>query len=395
MSGPLEGIKVVDLSRLIAGPYCGMLLADMGAEVIKVEKPTGEDTRHVPPLVEQDSLYTVSLNRNKRAITLDFRHPRAKEVLTKLFKWADIIIENFRPGTLEKMGFEPKYIHEINSRAIIVRCSGFGQTGPLKHRPGFDPIAQAMSGIMSLTGRAEDPPLMCGTSVIDYMTGVHAAAGALSALHVRNKTNKGQVIDVSLYETAASLLVSAIPNYHVNETVPERTGNQDRYSAPANTYKAKDGWVYINAFNDGLWATLCKAMGQEELVQDERFHNVSTRVENVNKIDEMIQDWVSQYTRNEAVEILDKHGVPCGPVQNVDDLLKDEHLREREQIIDVDHPTIGEIPVSGVTVKLSETPGKIRYNPPLVGQHNEEVYMNELEFDKVYYETLKSEGVIK
>ncbi|WP_067725028.1 CaiB/BaiF CoA transferase family protein [Oceanobacillus damuensis] len=394
MNGALNGIKVVDLSRLIAGPYCGMLLADMGAEVIKVEKLTGEDTRHVPPLVEQDSLYTVALNRNKRAITLDFRHQKSKDVLTRLFKWADIIIENFRPGTLEKMGFKTDQIHEINSSAIIVRCSGFGQTGPLKHRPGFDPIAQAMSGLMNMTGRSEDPPLLSGTSIIDYSTGMHAAIGALSALHHRNRTNRGQVIDVSLYESAVSMLVSAIPNYHLNQSIPKRTGNQDRYSAPANTYQTKDGWIYLNAFNDRLWLKLCKAMQMEDLATDERYENVSLRVQNVNEIDDIIQQWLAEYNREEAAELLDKYGIPCGPVQSVGDLLSDEHLREREQIINVNHPTVGEIPVSGITIKLSDTPGKIRYDPPLIGQHNQEVYLNELGFEEEEFNKLKEDGVI-
>jgi len=390
----LKNIKVVDLSRLIAGPYCGMLLADMGAEVIKVEKPIGEDTRHVPPLVESDSLYTSSLNRNKRAVTIDFRHEQAKPVLKRMFEWADIIIENFRPGTLEKMGFSPEYIHEFNPRAIIVRCSGFGQTGPYKSRPGFDPIAQAMGGIMSLTGKEEDPPLMCGTSVIDYTTGLNAAVGALSALHSRHDTDKGQVVDVSLYESAVSMLLSAIPNYYINKTLPERTGNQDRYSAPANTYKAKDGWVYINAFSDKLWAVLCESIGKEKLKSDARFNTVSKRVDNVNEINKIIDNWVKTRTKNDIVNYLTEKGVPCGPVQNVDEILKDEHLLEREQIIYVEHPTAGEIPLSGINAKLSNTPGKIRYHPPLVGEHNKEVYLNEFSFTNEEYDILLKNKVI-
>lgn len=394
MLGPLDGIKVVDLSRFISGPYCGLLLADMGAEVVKVEKKGGEDTRHAPPFVKEDSLYAASLNRNKRAITLDFRHELAGEVLTRLFKWADIIIENFRPGTLEKMGFSPEVIHEINPRAIITRCSGFGQSGPYSSRPGFDAIGQAMSGLMSMTGREEDPPLLSGTFVVDYATGLHAAVGTLSALYRRNETGKGQVVDVSLYESAVSMLVAAIPTYYLTGQLPQRVGNGDRYAAPVNAYKAKDGWIYLSAPNNGLWKKLCELMKREDLLTQPHLKTEADRVKHKKELDEIVQKWVSPFTMEEVLNLLIQKGIPCAPVQNIDDLLQDSHLKDREQIVYLEHPTAGKMPLSGVTIKLSDTPGKIRYNPPLVGQNNEEIYQNELGYSKYEFNQLKAKGVL-
>ena len=397
LSGPLEGIKVVDLSRYISGPYCGMLLADMGAEVIKVEKSTGEDTRSIPPFfndVDGDSYYAASLNRNKRAITLNFREKKAKNVLTKLFEWADVIIENFRPGTLEKMGFSPKSIHEINPKAIIARCSAFGQTGPYNHRPGFDAIAQAMGGIMSMTGREEDPPLLAGTYIVDYVTGMHTTVGILSALHHRGQTGKGQVVDASLYESAVSMLVAMIPIYDQTRTIPKRVGNGDRYAAPADAFKTKNGWVYLLASNQSLWERLCKLMDRGDLLNKDYLQSVSDRIKNKNEVNSIVQEWVSAFERDELIHLLDKQGIPCAPIQNVRDILQDEHLLQRKQIVKVDHPKAGAVAMSGVTIKLSDTPGQIKYGIPLIGQHNDEVYLNELGFELEEYVELKSLGVI-
>jgi len=393
MTSPIEGVKVVDLSRFIAGPFCGLLLADMGAEVIKVEKPGGEDSRHLPPFVEGDSLYTAALNRNKRAITLNYRHPRAKEVLTRLFKWADIVVENFRPGTMEEMGFGPEQIKQINPRVILVRSSGFGQSGPMRHRPGFDAIAQAMSGLMSMTGRESDPPLLAGTFVADYATGIYAALGAVAALHYRQMTGEGQVVDVSLFESAVSMLVSAIPAYFLTGALPPRSGNRDRFAAPCNAYRARDGWIYLACSNNGLWARLCGLMGRTDLLEAPHLQTPAMRLQHVDELDTIVGDWVANDTVDELVKILDEAGLPCAPVWTIDRLISDPHLRERGQIVDVEHPTAGTIPLSGVTIKFSRTPGAIRYGPPLVGQHNAEVYMHELGYEEGEWNQLKEEGV--
>lgn len=393
MAGSLEGIKVVDLSRFISGPYCGLLLADMGAEVIKVEKPTGEDSRKFPPFADEDSLYTAVLNRNKRAITLDYRHPRAGEVLTKLIKWADIVIENFRPGTMEEMGFGPDVIHTLNPGAILVRCSGFGQTGPLKNRSGFDAIGQAMSGIMSLTGSADGPPQVAGVFVADYTTGMHACVGALSALHYRNQTGVGQVVDVSLLECAVSMLVSAIPDNYLHGTQPPRTGNRDRFATPSNAYNAKDGWLYIAASNEGLWVRLCKLMNRLDLLDQPHLKTVVLRYNNVEEVDAIVQEWVGRFEAEELITMLEEVGIPCAPIRDIDAVLNDPHLRERQQIVETTLPNGTKIPVSGVTIKLSKTPGEIRYSAPGIGQNNEKVYQAELGFSEEDWEQLRDEGV--
>lgn len=392
--GPLHGIKVVELARFISGPYCGLMLADLGADVIKVEKPIGEESRHFAPFHNEHSLYAAALNRNKRAITLDFRHPKAKDVLTRLIRWADIVIENFRPGTMEKMGFGPDRIHDINPGAILVRCSGFGQSGPLKHRPGVDAIGQAMGGLMSLTGTEDTPPTVAGAFIADYTTGMNAAIGALAALHNRNKTGKGQVVDVSLYESVVSMLVSAIPDSYLHGRVPARTGNRDRFAAPSDIYPTKDDrWIYIAAANDGLWERLCKLMGREELLDDPRLKTVTDRVNRVEEIDAAVQQWTKKLTSAELIAALDEAGVPAAPIQDVNDLVNDPHLRERGQIVQTQLPDGTDIAVSGVTTKLSETPGSIRRGVPAIGQHNEEVYTHELGFSKEEWNGLKQEGV--
>jgi len=393
LSGAIDGIKVVDLSRFIAGPYCGLLLADMGADVVKVEKPGGEDARNLPPFAKGESLYLAALNRNKRGVTLDYRHPCAIEVLTRLIRWADILIENFRPGTMEKMGFGPEKALEMNPGLIFVRCSGFGQTGPLKHRPGFDAIAQAMSGLMSLTGRQNDPPLLAGTFCIDYAAGAHAAVGALAALHSRNRTGKGQVVDVSLFETAVSMLVGAIPDYQLNGAVPKRWGNRDRCAAPCNAYSARDAWVYLACSSPGLWQRLCRIMGRQDLFEDPRFNSDKLRFQNVEELDEIVQSWVSGYKADELVAMMDKQGIPCAKVCGIPDIVNDPHLLERQQIVEVDHPTVGRMKLSGATVKFSETPGAVRLGPPLLGQHNQQVYQQELGYSEAEWQRMQDQGV--
>lgn len=389
----LDGLKVLDLSRFISGPYCGMLLADMGADVVKVEKKGGEDTRHVPPFYENESLYTASLNRNKRAITLDYRNPKAKNILTELIAWADIIIENFRPGTMEKMGFGPDEIKKINKRTILVRCSGFGQTGPLKHRPGFDAIAQAMGGLMSITGDEDGPPLLSGTYIVDYATGLHAAVGALSALNYVNQTGEGQVVDISLYESAVSMLVAALPTSDLFNSLPKRVGNGDRYAAPVNAFQTKDGWIYLSAPNQGLWKRLCILMDRKDLLEDPNLQIESQRVERMDEVNEYVREWVKNFEKNQIVELLDQEGIPCAPVQNVNEIIKDKHLWERQQLIKVKQPNGKEATMSGITVKLSQTPGEVKLSVPSVGQHNEEFYLKELGMTKKEFSSLQNEDV--
>ena len=246
---------------------------------------------------------------------------------------------------------------------------------------------------MSMTGVGDAPPLLSGTFCVDYSTGMHAAVGALAGLHRRHVSGKGQVIDVSLFETAISMLVGAIPDYQLNGNVPKRLGNRDRYAAPCNTYASRDGWVYVACSNGGLWQRLCRVMQRKDLVEDPRFVSESLRVQNVDELDVIIQAWVVKYQADELVAMMDKEGIPCAKVRGIPDIVNDPHLTERQQIVEVDHPTAGRMKLSGVTVKFSETPGSLRYGPPLVGQHNQEVYRQELGYSEAEWKHLQEQGV--
>ncbi|AHF77282.1 Formyl-CoA transferase [Sodalis praecaptivus] len=375
MSGSLEGLKVLDLSRFIAGPLCAMQLADMGADVVKVErKGKGEDTRQNKPQLNDQSLYFLSFNRNKRSLELDFRSEEGQAQLRALVAKADVLIENFRPGTLEKMGCGWETLHQLNPRLIMVRISGFGQSGPLAQRPCFDAIAQAMSGIMSITGQPEGPPMMAGTFMVDYASALYATIGTLAALNVRHASGRGQLVEASLLESAISMLISAIPEQAQLGRTMSRVGNLDRFSAPVNCYQAADArWVYLSAGTDALFARLVEAMGRQDLLEDARFNHYHARLENNAAIDAVVAAWVRGLAADEVVARMDKAGVPCSAVADIGDVLENPQLKARHQLVNIDHPTAGTYTTHGITVSLSDTPGSIRRAPPVLGAHTDEV----------------------
>ncbi|WP_250470050.1 CoA transferase [Caballeronia sp. GAFFF2] len=375
MAGALEGIKVLDLSRFIAGPFCAMQLADLGADVVKVERAgKGEETRQNLPQLNGESLYFMTFNRNKRSLTLDFRSPRDQETLRKLIAKADVLIENFRPGTMEKMGCGWDTLRELNPRLVMVRISGFGQTGPLAQRPCFDAIAQAMSGLMSITGQQDGPPMMAGTFMVDYASGLYATIGTLAALNVRSQTGRGQLVESTLLESAISMLISAIPAQAQLGEAMERCGNVDRYTAPVNSYPSADGaFVYLSAGTDALFPRLVEAMDQPGLLADERFCTAHARLSNAVAISDIVAAWVLRHDAAEVVAAMDRAGVPCAKVATMDEVVTNPQLLARGQIVDIDHPVAGRYSTHGVTVSLSDTPGEIRRAPPLLGEHTEEV----------------------
>jgi crotonobetainyl-CoA:carnitine CoA-transferase CaiB-like acyl-CoA transferase len=375
MAGALEGIKVLDLSRFIAGPFCAMQLADLGADVVKVErKGSGEETRQNLPQLNGESLYFMTFNRNKRSMTLDFRDPGDQETLRKLIAKADVLIENFRPGTMEKMGCGWETLRELNPRLVMVRISGFGQTGPLAQRPCFDAIAQAMSGLMSITGQPDGPPTVAGTFMVDYASGLYATIGTLAALNVRNETGRGQLVESTLLESAISMLISAIPAQAQLNQPMERAGNTDRYTAPVNSYPSADGaYVYLAAGTDGLFPRLVEAMDQPSLLTDERFSTQHARLKNAQAINAIVAAWVGRHTAHDVVAAMDRVGVPCAKVATLDEVVTNPQLIARKQIVDIEHPVAGRYSTHGVTVSLSETPGAIRRPPPRVGEHTDEV----------------------
>jgi CoA:oxalate CoA-transferase len=375
LAPPLAGLRVLDLSRFIAGPFCAMQLGDMGADVVKVEKRgSGDDTRLNHPKIAGESTYFLSFNRNKRSVELDFRDPDDQETLRRLAASADILIENFRPGTLEKMGCGWETLSEINPRLILVRISGFGQDGPFANRACFDVIAQAMGGIMNLTGQPDGPPTMAGTFMIDYSTALYATIGTLCALEARRQTGKGQVVEASLLETSASLLMSAIPDFKQLGRSMTRMGSRDRYTAPVNSFRCSDeDWVYLSAGTDPLFRRFVAAADLSHLLNDPRFATADARLANQDAIEAIVQQWVGLHPSGAVVAAMETAGVPCAKVASVGEVADNPQLRHRGQIVDLDHPTVGTYTTHGVTVTLHDTPGRITRPAPLLGEHTEEV----------------------
>ncbi|MCB8838071.1 CaiB/BaiF CoA-transferase family protein [Aurantimonas sp. VKM B-3413] len=392
----LAGIKVLDLSRFIAGPHCAMILGDMGADVIKIEKAgVGDDSRHLPPFQGGESFYMLALNRNKRSITMNFRSPEAQEMLREMAAKADVVIENFRPGTMEAMGCGWEVLHEINPRLVMTRLSGFGQDGPGAMRPGFDGIAQAMSGLMSLTGDPEGPPMLAGTFYIDYMTAMYAATATLGALLSRRDSGEGQMVDVSLLESATALLTTALGSQtHRNETL-HRMGNRDRYSAPANVFRtASDDHVLMLSGTNGLFKRLCGMMERPDLLEDERFSSVHQRMENVEAIEAEVAAWFGARDTETVLARLEEAGLPHAKVATPADVIDNPQLRHRNQILEIEHPKAGRFTTPGLTMHLSQTPPSVRRHPPSLGEHTDEVLAEWFGYDADRIARLRGDGVV-
>lgn len=374
MSGPLDGVKVLDLSRFIAGPYCAMLLGDLGADVVKVEKPgTGEEARLMRPRAGDESFYLLAFNRNKRGMTVDFRSQEDQRLLARLAERADVLVENFRPGTLEKMGLGPDELLRRNPGLIVARCSGFGQDGPQAGRTGFDAIAQAESGLMSISGEPGGEPMMSGTFMVDYSAGMQLTIGVLAAYAERQRTGRGQVVDVALLDTAFSLMMTSATEYLMQGRETGAVGNRDRYGAPGNTYRSADGWVHVVGGSDAHFPRLLAAMDRPELAGDPRFRTLEDRLAHRDEIDAIVERWTSRLPGDKLLAVLEAAGVPCGRVNGVAQAVRHPQLRHREQIVEVEHSALGPVPLPGVTVKLSRTPGAVRLPPPRLGEHTAEI----------------------
>jgi crotonobetainyl-CoA:carnitine CoA-transferase CaiB-like acyl-CoA transferase len=374
-AGALDGLRVVDLSRFIAGPYCAMLLGDMGADVVKVEPPgRGENSRGFAPFVEGESLYTMVFNRNKRSLTLDLRTDQGKDLLRSLLTNADVLVENFVPGTLEKMGFGWDLLKELNPRLILTRISGFGQSGPLSRKPCFDVIAQTMSGLMDITGEPDGRPTMASTYVVDYSTGLYATIGTLGALQARGRTGVGQIVDVALLDSAMSMLMTAIPEQMLLGRTMTRRGNRDRYGAPANTFPTSDGaWVHLAVVGDPMFRALAGAMGNAELADDPRFEDNAARMQNVEELEKFINAWTITLSATELLDTLQAIGAPSAKVTSVSELIDNPHLAHRGQILNIDHPKAGRVPMQGFAVQFGESPMRLRHPPPMLGEHTSSI----------------------
>jgi crotonobetainyl-CoA:carnitine CoA-transferase CaiB-like acyl-CoA transferase len=396
MVSSLSGLKVLDLSRFIAGPHCAMLLGDLGADVIKVERTrAGDDTRSLGPYIEGESIYFMMFNRNKRSLTLNFRNPEAQNLLRRLVLEADVLVENFRPGTMEKMGCGWEDLRKINPKLIMARLSGFGQNNSLSENPCFDGIAQAITGIMDLTGDPSGSPMMAGTFLVDYATALHATIGILAALNFRNKTGEGQVVDVSLIGGATSMLMTAIPEFLVNGRRMTRAGNRDRYAAPGNTFRCKDDvWVHMVAGNDAHFPRFVRMIERPELLQDPRFCTLELRMKNVAEIEAIAAEWAASHDSEEVLAALREAELPSAKIRTIADVATDPYMREAGHIVDVVHPKAGTVPMQGPPVGMSTTPSTVRRPPPMLGEHSKEVLHDWLSMTADDVERLKTATII-
>ena len=372
---PLDDLFVVDLSRILSGPVCTMLLADMGAEVIKIEPPPlGDDSRQWgPPFIGGISTYFLSINRNKRSVGLNLKTEDGSRVLWKLIERADVVIENFRPGVLEKLGFGYHAISKVNERAVYCSISGFGQTGPYSDRPGYDVIAQGESGMMDLTGYPDGPPAKLGASLADVVAGLYAFQGVLLALLARQKTGKGQQVDVSLLDSMVSTLTYQALIYLTTGRSPQRLGTRHPSIVPYECFKAQDGFVNIAVTNQKQWLNFCQVLGFREIAVDPRFETMKARLANYDTLKPMIDRALSAMTRTEVMARMSDVGIPSGPINTVGEILEDPQIHAREMVVALTHPEYGPLRLLGIPIKLSDTPGTVEMAPPRFGEHNREV----------------------
>jgi crotonobetainyl-CoA:carnitine CoA-transferase CaiB-like acyl-CoA transferase len=373
MVGALDDVLVVDLTRILTGPYCTMMLADMGARVVKVEPPGGDDTRRWgPPFVHGESAYFLSVNRNKESVVLDLKTHAGREALLTLVRHADVLVENFRPGTMDRLDLAYARLQAINPRLVMASISGFGASGPGADRPGYDVLAQAMGGLMAVTGEPDGPPLKAGFSVADIGAGMWAAFAILAALYARERTGRGQWIDTSLYEAVISWQTYQAGNYFATGENPRRLGTAHPNIAPYQALRCRDGHLVVACGNDQLWQRMVEALGIT-WGDDPRYRTNPDRVQHRDSLIAALEDHLAHWTVQEAWAALAAVGVPAGPIQSFEEIYRDPHVLQREMMVTVDHPTAGPVRMTGIPVKLSDTPGSVRTPPPLLGQHTDRV----------------------
>lgn len=393
-AGALAGIRVIELGQLIAGPFCGQLLGDMGAEVIKVEAPgQGDPMRNWGR--GEAKLWWEVVSRNKKSVSANLRVPAGQEIVRKLVAQADILIENFKPGTLERWNLDPQALMEINPRLIVVRVSGYGQTGPYSGRAGFGGIGEAMGGWRHVVGEPDRPASRMGISIGDSLAATYGCMGALAALHARERTGRGQIVDSALYEAVLQVMESLVPEYVVSGYVRERSGSTLPGIAPSNVYRCKDGDYLIGANQDAVFARLCAAMGRPELASDPRYVDHVARGRHQVELDGLIEAWTSQHSIAEVAALMIAHSVPSGKIYRAPEMLEDPHFAAREALISVDHPQWGKLTMQNCFPKLSDTPSSVRTPAPAtIGQDNAGVYGALLGLDDEEMKALAGQGVI-
>ncbi len=396
-TGPLTDIRVLEMGQLLAGPFCGQLLADFGAEVIKCEPPgSGDPMRQWgSEKGHGKSLWWPVVGRNKQSVTLNLRTPEGQAMVRELVRDTDILIENFRPGTMERWGLGYAELSAINPRLIMVRVTGYGQTGPYAPRAGYGAIGEAMGGLRYVVGDPASPPSRMGISIGDELAAMHACMGALMALHARHRTGHGQVVDSAIYESVLNMMESLITEYDVAGFVRERTGAILPKIAPSNVYEtADDQFLLIAANQDSVFKRLAEAMGHAEWAEDARYATHAARGENQGQLDALINDWTRTRPQKELEALLGEAGVPCGLIYKAQDMLEDEHFKAREAIVSVEHPEFGTLRMQNVAPKLSETPGSVRHAGPDLGEHNEAVFAQRLKLDADTLADYRKRGII-
>jgi len=394
---PLDDIRVIEMGSLLAGPFCGQLLGDFGAEIIKIEDPKDGDPlrqwgREKP---QGQSLWWPVVARNKKSVTINLRAPEGQELVRKLVAEADVLLENFRPGTLERWGLSPEELWKINPRLIVTRVSGYGQTGPYSSRAGFGSIGEAMGGIRHVTGDADRAPARAGVSLGDSLAATYAALGTLVALHNRERTGKGQIVDSAIYEAVLAMMESLLPEWQLGGYERGRTGSVLPNVAPSNVYPTADGEMILIAGNqDTVFRRLAEVMGMPELADDERYATHGARGERMEELDQLIAEWTVTKQADDLLELMSSGGVPAGRIFRAKDMFADPHFAARNAIVTLPHPVLGDFPMQNVFPKLSETPGKVRSVGPELGQHNEEIYTRLLGIDEDTVSSLRSAGVI-
>lgn len=396
--GPLTGIRILDISTMIAAPYGATLLADLGAEVIKVELPGKGDTlRTVGPWKGTEPLRWPGLARNKKSVTLDIRTDEGREIFKNLITKVDVLIENFRPGTLEKWGLGYEEMKKANPRLIMTRVSGYGQTGPYREKAGFGTPGTAFSGYTYLQGYPDRPPVSPSFSLLDYITGIHVAFATVSALFYRETTqpDEGQEVEMGLYESIFRMMEYLVAEYDQNGKVRERSPGLTGHSSPAGTYETKDGkFVVLVCSTDSTFNRLAEAMDRTDMLSDSRYYTNAERLKNDREVQQIVASFIKKYTQKELQEKLDTFGVPVSPIYSIEDIFNDPQYQARENIVEVEHPRLGKIKVPGVVPKFSKTPGAIRHRAPELGEHNVEVLGEELGLSNKELASLKERGVI-
>lgn len=395
MSGPLVGIKVLDLTRVLAGPFTTMLLGDLGADVIKIEQPEiGDEARNFGPFKNGFSLYFMSINRDKKSVTLNLKSDQGKSIFKQLVQQSDILVENFRPGTMKKYGLDYETLSTEHPSLIYAACSGFGQTGPLSQKGAYDMIVQGMGGIISITGEPDGPPVRVGTSISDITAALFTTIGILSALYHRSLTGKGQFVDVAMLDSLVAVLENAIVRYLSTDEIPHPLGSRHPVITPFEAYESADGHVIIAIGNDSLWSKFCEHIGRKDLISDLRFCTNAERTEYHSDLFPILSEIMRQKTTDAWIKDLEELGVPCGPINSIDKVVNHAQIRAREMITEVMHNMTGTVEIPGIPIKLSETPGSVDSPAPNLSEHTTEVLTNVLNMTADEIKQLRIDRVI-